>query len=206
MSAKDTVWQCLEKAVDRFNRSADVQSLLCPRNDAAKENSWEWAAASERAITHRLAFYIECGLRSLRLVGDSSQIVVDCEYNRHGGKLKTLAVEQELQSIVEKARNKKWDEPDEEGFCVFSVAPDIVVHQRRTDINNLLIVEIKKRSNLEPQEYDDLKLKLFTENKHDEGYGYKYGAWVVAEDKCSPKHRELRIVKKYKDGVIAPTI
>jgi len=51
-----------------------------------------------------------------------------------------------------------------------------------------------------------LKLKLFTENKHDEGYGYKYGAWVVAEDKCSPKHRELRIVKKYKDGVIAPTI
>ena len=62
-------------------------------------------------------------------------------------------------------------QPDEDGFYVFSIAPDIVVHQRRTNEKNLLVVEIKKQSNSKPkeEEYDALKLKLFTESKYDEG-------------------------------------
>ncbi len=198
-NAENTVWQCLEKAIDRFNRSADAQSLLCPRKDA-KENSWKWAAASERAITHRLAFYIECELRNLCLVGDSSKIVVDCEYNRHIGATKAVATLEEIREIVMAARKQDL-EADDDGFYVFSVAPDIIVHERLTD-NNLLVVEVKKKSSREIPKYDELKLELFTKPKQDEsGYGYKFGAWVVVEDKCSPKYRELRIVKKYKDGI-----
>ena len=135
------------------------------------------------------------------LASDIGPLVVDCEYNRHGGKLKTLGVEQKLKYIVEQARNKKWDESDDDDFNVFSVAPDIVVHQRRTDANNLLVVEIKKRSNPESEEYDDLKLKLFTESKYDEGYGYKLGAWIVAEDECDPAKRELKIIRQYKSEI-----
>lgn len=200
MSNALVIWQCLEKAVERFNKSGDPQTLLCPRCENPKSKS-EKAAASERAIAYRLAFYLESEMRSMDLVTDVGPLVVDCEYNRHGGKLKTLGVEQRLKYIVEKARNKKWDESDDDDFNVFSVAPDIVVHQRRTDTNNLLVVEIKKRSNPEPEDYDDLKLKLFTETKHDEGYGYKFGAWVVAEDECDPAKRELKIIRQYKSEV-----
>lgn len=200
MNIAEAIWQCLDKAVNRFNKSGDPQTLLCPRCENPKTKS-EKAAASERAIAYRLAFYLEFEMRSMGLASDIGPLVVDCEYNRHGGKLKTLGVEQKLKYIVEQARNKKWDESDDDDFNVFSVAPDIVVHQRRTDANNLLVVEIKKRSNPESEEYDDLKLKLFTESKYDEGYGYKLGAWIVAEDECDPAKRELKIIRQYKSEI-----
>jgi hypothetical protein len=205
MNIENIIWQCLERAVERFNKSGDPQSLLCPRCENGKTPS-EKAAASERAIAYRLAFYLESELRSLGLVSDVGSLVVDCEYNRHGGALKALAVEEKLKSIVMAVRRKLLDEPDEDGFHDFFVAPDIVVHQRRTDANNLLVVEIKKRSNrkLKEYKYDFLKLKLFTESKHEEkGYGYKFGALVVAEDDEDMRDlaiRKLRIWKQYKDG------
>lgn len=201
MSLEDTIWQCLEKAVSRFNSGGDSASLLCPRSEKPRTKS-ESAAAGERAIAHRLAFYIECELRAQCLVGDSSPIVVDCEYNRHLGAVKSLAAEAEkrIKDIVWKARRNSL-EADDEGFYVFSIAPDIVVHQRRMDANNLLVVEVKKRSNPETDKYDALKLELFTKSKQDEkGYGYKFGAWVVAEDELHPGKRFLNIVAQYKDG------
>lgn len=100
-------------------------------------------------------------------------------------------------------------ETDDDGYYVFSVAPDIVVHQRRTDVNNLLVVEIKKASNTESKEYDNLKLQLFTKPKdggngfgdnHYSGYGYKLGAWAVAKD-LELTNRELKIVKQFKNGI-----
>jgi hypothetical protein len=208
VNAEDNVWQCLGKAIDRFNRSAEPQSLLCPRDAGANKNSLEWAAASERAITHRLAFYIECELRSVCVVGDSSRIVVDCEYNRHIGSTKSLAAlaEEDIKEIVKKARKREL-EANDDGFYVFSVAPDIVVHERLTDDNNHLVVEVKKASSRETEKYDELKLALFTKPKQDKtGYGYKFGAWVVAEDKCDPETRKLRIVEKYKDGIAIPIV
>lgn len=88
---------------------------------------------------------------------------------------------------------------------MFSVAPDIVVHERLTDDNNLLVVEVKKASSRETAKYDELKLALFTKPKHNKtGYGYKLGAWVLAEDKCSPETQKLRIVETYKDGIRTP--
>lgn len=193
----ETVWQCLEKAVRRFNESGDKQTLLAPRDKNARRG----AAASERAIAHRLAFYLESELRSAGIVDDRSKLVVDCEYNRHGGALKAVAVESQLKGIVEQARSKRLDKPEEDGFYVFSVAPDIVVHQRGDDDRNRLVVEIKKATNREIPEYDALKLELFTRLKNrDEGYGYNFGAWIVAKDDCDPQNRELRIATKYQGG------
>src|SRR5438445_1382208 len=195
------VWRSLEAAMERFNTSTDRETLLGPRDPASTRG----AAASERAIAHRLAFYLESALRDAGLVTDAGPLVVDCEYNRHGGALKALGVEQKLKGIVEKARNKKWGEPDEDGFYVFSVAPDILVHQRGNDRRNRLVIEIKKATNPETPDYDALKLTLFTRlNQRDEGYGYRFGAWVIAEDKCAPKDRRLRIAAKYEGGKVIP--
>ncbi len=83
-STADVVWQCLENAVKRFNESTDQQSLLGPRNPDDPRGP----AASERAISHRLAFYLESELRTLGLITDDGPLAVDCEYNRHGGAVK----------------------------------------------------------------------------------------------------------------------
>lgn len=202
MNIENAVWQCLEKAVDRFNMSGDPKSLLCPRCENPKTKS-ERAAASERAIAYRLAFYLESELRRIPLLGDHGPLVVDCEYNRHIAAGKSLAAdaEEEIKQIVKDARKNEL-EADDDGFYVFSVAPDIVVHQRRTDVNNLLVVEVKKRSNPETEKYDGLKLELFSRPKEDDrGYGYKFGAWVVAEDEWHPDERRLRLLKQFKDGI-----
>lgn len=202
MTKKAIVWQALVKAVDRFNRSDDRMKLLSPRPKANNQgvNS---KAASERAIAHRLAFYLEDELRGCKIINDIGPLTVDCEYNRHIVEEKTLAAEAErrIKRIVIEARRRSLT-TDDDGFYVFSVAPDIVVHKRLTDAQNFLVIEVKKRSNPETEEYDDLKLKLFTKPKEGEnGYGYRYGAWVVAEDKNTHEKRRLRICKRFANGV-----
>jgi hypothetical protein len=188
------IWLCLERALARFNGSADRDTLLCPGKPPEKRKF----AAGERAIAHRLAFYLECELRKKELVSDKSELVVDCEYNRHNGAPKAVYIKKELKDIVEAARNKKWDDPDEDGFYVFSVAPDIIVHKRGDDSRNRLVIEIKKASNPEDKRYDDLKLTLFTNSiLEDSGFGYTFGACVIAEDKCDAEARHLRIIKQY---------
>ena len=201
MNIQSIAWQCLDKAIDRFNNSTDCESLLCPRSENGTTNA-ERSAASERAITHRLAYFLECELRSVGLVSDCGPIVVDCEYNRHisDEKLVAAIAALEIWEIVKKARRKEL-EANNDGDYVFCVAPDIVVHQRRTDINNLLVIEAKKRSNPEAGLYDCLKLELFTASKNGEkGYGYRLGARVVAEDEFEPEKRCLVIDARYEDG------
>jgi hypothetical protein len=188
------IWLCLEGAIDRFNDSADRDTLLRPGNPPETRKF----AASERAIAHRLAFYLECELRKKKLVSDESELVVDCEYNRHNGAPKAAYIKEELKEIVEKARKKKWNDPDEDGFYVFSVAPDIIVHKRGDDSRNRLVIELKKASNPEDERYDALKLTLFTNPiSEDNGFGYTFGACVIAEDKCEAQGRHLRIAKQY---------
>jgi len=201
MSIEEAVWRCLEGAVERFNRSNDPATLLCPRNAEPRTRA-ESVAASERAIAYRLAFYLESELRRVGIVEDGGRIAVDCEYNRHIGATKSLAADaaDEIARIVRKARKREL-EADDDGFYVFSVAPDIVVHQRFSDADNLLVVELKKRSNPETEDYDRLKLALFTEEPTDHrGYGYSLGAWLVAEDECAPEQRALKIIAQYRNG------
>jgi hypothetical protein len=199
------VWKCLCHGIKQFNQSADRQELLYPRTSEAVQKTPDWPAASERAIGHRLAVYLELAVRAAALGETSGSLAVDCEYNRHCGAKKAQAVECNLKSIVEKARMRKLSKTNEHGAYLFSIAPDIVVHKRGTDIQNLLVVELKKASvnanYPELLEYDKLKLQLFTRRRErEEGYGYLVGALVVAQDDCVRESRRLRIEQRFERG------
>jgi len=197
----ERIKHCLVRAIEMFNRK-DVPTLLCPRkdevgNDVAKGSSG-WGAASERAIAHRLAVYLEYKLREDGIIQDSHPVVVDCEYNRHLQSQKVHQIPAELVSIVKDAKRTATPDSDDDGFYVFSIAPDIVVHERGSDRNNLLVVEVKKSTNREIPQYDRLKLECFTDKTS--GYGYKLGAAVTAEDNVAPGDRRLLPPQWYSNG------
>lgn len=103
---------------------------------------------NERSISHKLAEYLQA---------EFPDWDVDCEYNLKGIEIK------KLEGIQECDEHRKTDR----------VLPDIIVHQRNTN-NNLLVVELKKE-NLNP-DCDKMKLKLFTAPNGD--YKYILGLFV----------------------------
>ncbi len=105
------------------------------------------ANTNERTISHKLGEYLQVEFPTMK---------VDCEYNRHGKEIKKLDVPRD---------NINWD--DTEAKTVF---PDIIVHERNNDINNLLVIEVKKSANKNNQ-FDKNKLKSFT----NEPYRYSFG-------------------------------
>src|SRR5262245_57854112 len=79
---------------------------------------------TERSLSHKLAHY-------MALSGTvQPPLTVDCEYNRHFGDPKRLnlpprqALDREIRATT--------------------VFPDILVHERNADANNLLVLELKK--------------------------------------------------------------
>ncbi|WP_024518303.1 hypothetical protein [Bradyrhizobium sp. Tv2a-2] len=94
--------------------------------------------AGERALTHRLAVYLEKQYPGWQ---------VDCDYNRLGERMLRLP----HGTIV--------STDDALGKSIF---PDIVVHQRAVP-DNLLAVEVRKATNHQPIEHDQQKLKAMTD-------------------------------------------
>lgn len=113
---------------------------------------------SERALTHHLANYIAHRVRL------NHNYHVDVEYNRNGIDPKRLnltprsACDDELKAIT--------------------AFPDIIIHRRGVNTDNLLVLEIKK-PNPKPKElqYDAEKLRAFRNQ-----LGYKYAAHVIMGD------------------------
>ena len=95
---------------------------------------------NERAISHRLAIYLEALFPGWD---------VDCEYDRLGDARK---------KIPDGSGND-----DDEGS---KVLPDIIVHKRGLDGPNLLVLEIKKTSNTEPDDRDLEKLRAYVSALH----------------------------------------
>jgi hypothetical protein len=109
---------------------------------------------SERSITHHLAVY---------LAAEFPRYNVDCEYNRDGFDVKRL-----------KLGERKVKVSDDELDAV-TVFPDVVVHQRGTNVRNLLVIEVKKAvSRADLAEYDIRKLQAFKAE-----LGYVHAAHVV---------------------------
>lgn len=107
--------------------------------------------SSERSITHMLAIYLK---------DEFSTYSVDCEYNRQGDIIKHLEV----------PRDKiNWD--DLEAKTVF---PDIIIHQRGSDDDNLLVIEVKKSSNQNGGAFDKVKLKAFRKDP----FNYKHSLFL----------------------------
>ena len=109
------------------------------------------ANTNERTISHKLAEYLQ------EVFPDWN---VDCEYNRHGYDVK------KLKNIV--VPNDDIGRNETEAKTIF---PDIVVHARNNDENNLLVIEVKKSSNAESRQVDKDKLVALTR----EEYRYRFG-------------------------------
>ncbi len=62
----------------------------------------------------------------------------------------------------------------------YTLTPDIIVHTRNTNENNLLVIEIKKDSNSKiNKEFDLLKLEHMTVDYNQNHYNYKLGVAIV---------------------------
>jgi hypothetical protein len=115
--------------------------------------------ANERSITHRLAVYIE---REIPFATAGVIYDVDCEYNRSNEKPKRLT-----------SFKRRIDSDNADGVTVY---PDVIVHQRGTNCN-LIVVEAKLDSSEQKCVgslsciCDRCKLKAY---KHELGYTYAF--------------------------------
>lgn len=98
--------------------------------------------ANERSISHRLAIYVEDGLK----VRNHTAWHVDCEYNRDG-----------LHPKATDLFTERVDNGDEHACTVY---PDIIVHRRGTK-DNLLVIELKKSSSNIPPDKDRQKIESY---------------------------------------------
>lgn len=93
---------------------------------------------SEWAVAHRLAFYLEKHFPDYH---------VDCEYNRMP---KNASATYAQDGHVPKRLQGEQQ-----------VRPDIVIHRRGENANNLLVIELKKATDIAGLEQDREKLKAF---------------------------------------------
>lgn len=129
---------------------------------------------SERSITHKIASYLQILFPEYN---------VDCEYNgditQATQKKKIWIVRKELEKrdLLTKDEKKTPDEIIER-----DVYPDIIIHRRGTNDDNLCIIEIKKSSSKVSFKYDEIKLKAYTRS---DGYGnnlkYQLGIFIELE-------------------------
>ena len=84
-----------------------------------------------------------------------------------------------------------WEDIDSK-----TVFPDIVIHKRKTDDDNLLIIEIKKSSNKRGHQFDMDKINAFTM----EPFSYKFGLFleinVEDESDCLKWFKEGELFKE----------
>jgi len=80
---------------------------------------------------------------------------IDSEYNRHGSELKTIESNTGQKIII----------------------PDIVIHKRNNDRNNLVAIEIKKSTNPK-RKNDEEKLEALTKK---DSYSYKFGILIILD-------------------------
>ena len=130
------------------------------------------SSAHEQAISHRVGVYLE-GLFGLE------KLNIDCEYNKHLDEPKKIDLYDLDPKLCENCKchscrfviKGNLDEIPERGF-----RPDILVHKRGTDDNNLIAIEVKKDKECP---FDEAKLKALTKPFDDGGeYGYQLGVFV----------------------------
>lgn len=95
---------------------------------------------------------------------------VDCEYDKH------INQEKEVKELNQNIR------------------PDIIIHRRGTDEENLVYIEIKTDHNRESRELDYCKIKAMTKQKGE--YGYSLGLFIDFN-----RDKENLKIKYFKDGI-----
>ena len=94
---------------------------------------------NERSITHHLAIQLERQFPTWD---------VDCEYNRNRDLIKQLRLPRKKQRV------------GADDIHATTVFPDIIVHRRNTDLN-MVVIEVKKSTNHEDDQWDRCKLMAF---------------------------------------------
>ncbi len=130
-----------ERQLDKVNvmsRVGDALRALLRNDGFLLEND-----ANERSITHMFAVHLGIRFRGWH---------VDCEYNRDRHELKTLRLP------------AADGVPEDEGHAR-TVFPDIIVHRRGTR-KNLLVIEAKKSTSRDSDDWDRVKLSAFVQQLH----------------------------------------
>jgi hypothetical protein len=141
---------------------------------------------SERAITHKLAEYLQRRLPNLN---------VDCEYNRN---VQIGAYARKYLLVIENARKEcigddLVEKVPEEVLRACSTYPDIIVHRRGTNDANLLVIEAKKVNSTIGDAFDFAKLRGFTGNLDGNDYCYEHGVFIKFQTAvANPQRPRLR--------------
>lgn len=133
---------------------------------------------NERTIAHKLAEYMQ--VEFCNIIGPDYN--VDVEYNRNYEKgeyyPKILPMlKDEVRKYRQNVLGDSGDVESLEKIINVSTYPDIIVHKRFINDDNILVVEIKKSNNPIGSQFDDLKLKGFTSKT--DGYGYLFGLHIT---------------------------
>jgi len=119
--------------------------------------------ANERSITHRIGMYLQTQFE---------QHDVDCEFNRDGHDPKELYIGRDEISVY-----------DDNAVTVY---PDIIVHNREGNDDNLLVIEFKKSSSKVNHGKDITKLHAYKRDLH-----YKYALFVELGTSRKASEREV---------------
>ena len=114
---------------------------------------------SEKSIMFRLGIYLE---KYIKEDDDLKKYHLDSEYNRNVDKVKCIT-----------------NDNDEEK----NIYPDLIIHERGSKENNLIVIELKMYWNEKGVENDYIKLKKLTDPKGD--FCYKYGLSIIIKEGCA---------------------
>ena len=120
---------------------------------------------NERTITHKLAEYLQ---------EHFPEFNVDCEYNRYENYIKRIRNEQDRFREITNLSNIELAELIWENKEADTIYPDIIVHKRGNQDNNLLVIEVKKTSN--PKSGNSDKEKI--EELMSPPYNYTFGLFL----------------------------
>ena len=132
---------------------------------------------NEQAISHQFA---------VKLARYFVELNVDCEYNGNVAADKERKEIHLLNYKLSRFKSKKhrpYLPPAE--LVNISITPDIIIHKRGENIDNLLIVEVKKSTNKNTHafEFDEEKVKAYTlpEGFYDSrnSFNYKFGLILI---------------------------
>ena len=107
----------------------------------------------EQTVAHRLAVYLEWELSRNKYL-QKNNLSIDCEYNRYTPDNSKSKSSKKLKTQL--------------------IRPDIIIHQRGTQKNNLCVFELKKNSRSKRTKNNDIfKLKALTSPI--QNFCYQYG-------------------------------
>jgi hypothetical protein len=124
--------------------------------------------AHEEAISTALIKYLEINFADLGLN-------IDGQYDKRWDNDELKKKETQF-LITQLPASKMAGKEIEDKWVLKQVLPDVIIHSRKNNRNNFLVIEIKKSTNknADDREYDFLKLQVFTGSD----LKYEYGAFI----------------------------